>query len=525
MLKYVNSTDLYSAIELGCRTMCSVFNADDNDIPFFRSRVWPNAFLSFASWTNEAHIPGRHLNALLSAEAAAGVQVDEDAIRKHADAAYYSFSGLIPLPLNRDESHGSHPKTPVGAMNQFCGHNIREGMHAMYALSRFRKDPKADQVMHRAIAYIQENFIPNLAWDAEAQKAMGLEPSFYAFLHDAPRSIGPLVKYYRATGYVPALQLAVQLAEAALPYFPEDGSFDADRLKCPHVHSVTSVLSSLAQLGETLNDHALLDRVRSFYDKGMWAMCNELGWFEEMTDGGTRGEVNCSGDMLETALILAKFYGPKYYDDAERVIRGHILPSQIRDISFIAEQENPEGKDGLRDVANRHLGAFGFPAPYGHHPRELDDISFNMDIVGGTVGSLCEAYAACTSCENGIHRVNLLFDRETEYLKVQSPYTHDGLIVTVKQAGPLFIRIPSWLNPTEIQVSGANWLLSGEWIYVPQPEIGVPVYVMFPLTVRDVTLHHTKYTLKARMRGDVVEAMENEGMDMTFFPDYPTTEE
>ena len=47
----------------------------------------------------------------------------------------------------------------------------------------------------------------NLAWDAEAQKAMGLEPSFYAFLHDAPRSIGPLVKYYRATGYAPALQL------------------------------------------------------------------------------------------------------------------------------------------------------------------------------------------------------------------------------------------------------------------------------------------------------------------------------
>lgn len=522
MLKNVNTTDLYSAIELGCRTMSNVFNADDNDIPFFRSIAWPKAFLSFSAWNNESHVPGRHLNALLAAEAVAGVRVEDEVIRKHAAAAYYSFSGLIPLPLNRDEDA---QRNPIGELKQFSGHNIREGMHAMYALSRFRKDKKADQVMHRAIAYIQENFIPNLAWDSEKLKTMGVEHGFYAFLHDAPRSIGPLVKYYRSSGYEPALQLAVQLAEAALKYFPESGAFDPDQLKCPHVHSITSVLSSLAQLGETLNDHALLDRVRGFYDNGLQAMCNELGWFEEMTNGGTRGEVNCSGDMVETALILAKFYGPKYYDDAERILRGHILPSQIRDTDFIVEQENPEGKDGLRDVANRHLGAFGFPAPYGHHPREMSSISFNMDIVGGTVGSLCEAYAACTSYENGIHRVNLLFDRETEYLQVQSPYTHDGLIVTVKQAGPLFIRIPTWLEPAEIQVTGADWLLFREWIYVPQPEVGVPVHVTFPMVVRDVTLHHTKYTLKARLRGDIVEAMENEGMGMTFFPDYPDTEE
>ena len=34
-LQDVNTTDVRSAIELGCRTMSSIFNADDNDIPFF----------------------------------------------------------------------------------------------------------------------------------------------------------------------------------------------------------------------------------------------------------------------------------------------------------------------------------------------------------------------------------------------------------------------------------------------------------------------------------------------------------
>ena len=65
-LQDVNTTDVRSAIELGCRTMSSVFNADDNDIPFFGSYVRPQAELRFSAAHSEAHVPGRHLNALLN---------------------------------------------------------------------------------------------------------------------------------------------------------------------------------------------------------------------------------------------------------------------------------------------------------------------------------------------------------------------------------------------------------------------------------------------------------------------------
>ena len=34
-LRNVNTTDIAAAIEAGTRTMASVFNADDDDIPFF----------------------------------------------------------------------------------------------------------------------------------------------------------------------------------------------------------------------------------------------------------------------------------------------------------------------------------------------------------------------------------------------------------------------------------------------------------------------------------------------------------
>ena len=49
-------------------------------------------------------------------------------------------------------------------------------------------------------------------------------------------------------------------------------------------------------------------------------------------------------------------------------------------------------RSDLGDVANRHRGAFGFPAPYGHAPLDYEEIRFNMDIVGGATGSLCEAW-------------------------------------------------------------------------------------------------------------------------------------
>ena len=59
-LRDVNTTDIGSAIRAGCRTMASVFNADDNDVPFFGSQVWPDPHMAFSSVHDESHVPGRH---------------------------------------------------------------------------------------------------------------------------------------------------------------------------------------------------------------------------------------------------------------------------------------------------------------------------------------------------------------------------------------------------------------------------------------------------------------------------------
>ena len=94
----VNTTDMVAAIELGCRTMQNVFNADDGHCPFFSSQIRPLTQFAFSEFHGESHVPGRHLNALLTAEDVVGITLNENAVDHHRRAAFLSFSGAVRLP-------------------------------------------------------------------------------------------------------------------------------------------------------------------------------------------------------------------------------------------------------------------------------------------------------------------------------------------------------------------------------------------------------------------------------------------
>ena len=511
----VNTTDIRAAIELGCRTMANVFNADDNDIPFFGSEVLPNPRLSFSNVHSESHVPGRHLNALLNAEDAAGISISEEAVEKHAAAAFFSYSGPVPLPMNRDRMDG-----PI---ENFNDHNVREGMHALYALVKYRNSDRAREVAESSIEFILDAWDPVDGWDREGMSAAyGIRWTRQnTFVTGVARAIGPLVKYYRATGSGKAIELASLLAEKATSeFFLPDGSYDREKFGT-HTHSTTCVMSSLAQLADLTGDAALLERVRAFAGNGLWAIRDELGWVIESSADDSppdRGEGNNTGDIVETDLILGRHGFPEYFQDAERILRGHLLPSQLRDAEFIPEPENPSNEDGLRNVKERHLGAFGFPAPYGHRPIGLERVSFNMDIVGGVVGTLCEALReGVVKGADGV-RVNLLFDQNTPDALVKAGESPGQVSVTAKHAAPLWIRLPRWADRSALRVWGTeDYRFFGDYLFVAQPEPGKPVSLKYPAARTEITLAHRTRNIRTVLEGDAVVAMDNFGDDLTFF--------
>ncbi len=514
-LSNVNTNDIRAAIELGCRTMSNVFNADDNDIPFFGSEVLPNPRLRFSNVHSESHVPGRHLNALLNAEDAAGVLISEEAVEKHAAAAFFSYSGPVPLPMNRDRVDG-----PI---ENFNDHNVREGMHALYALVRYRDSERARELAESSIAFILDAWDPVNGWDRKKMtSAHGIRWTRQTtFITGVGRAIGPLVKYYRATGSGKALELASLLAEKATSeFFLPDGSYDREKFGA-HTHSTTCVMSSLAQLADLTSDAALLERVRAFAENGLWAIRDELGWVIESSADDSppdKGEGNNTGDIVETDLILGRHGHPAYYQDAERILRGHLLPSQLRDADFIPEPANPADEDGLRNVRERHLGGFGFPAPYGHRPLGLERISFNMDIVGGVVGTLCEALReGVVKGPDGV-RVNLLLDQDTPDARVQAGEASGRVSVTTKHATPLWIRLPQWADRASLQVWGTeDYRILGDYLFVAHPETGKPIALEYPAVRTEIVLAHRTRSIRTVLEGDAVVAMDNCGADLTFF--------
>ena len=518
----VNSTDIRAAIALGCRPMQCCFDADHDHVPLFYSRLWPKADLRFDEWGSDAHIPGRHLSALLHAEAVIGVPIEKQALAHHTAAAIRSYSGAVMLPLNCCEIGGP----PVN----FNPHNVREGFQALHALLRYRGSQQAAELARQSIRTILQLWDPARGWDGGHFADLGIHfrPS-HSFVQGLARAIGPLVKLYRA-GIEPALELAMMLKEKLVRgFFLEEGRYDPERC-FTHVHSVTCVLSSLAQLAELLVDGALMKRVEAFYDNGLWELRDQLGWSMEVfgQEHSDHGETNNTGDILETALILGRWGRIDGLHDAERILRGHLLPSQLRDVSFVTDPPNPDRLDRLHDLADRHLGAWGMPAPYGHlsagRGRE-GGLCFNLDMVGGVVDSLCAAYEQVTSHEEGGHHVNLLFDHETEAICVESPYTHDALRVHLKKPGPLWVRMPPWLAPEDVTFEGTDaapaWTNGG--IVLADPPLDRPLTIRFPLKVQQLTVSQKVHIhpIRVSLKGDQVTAMDHFGMPLTFFPPFP----
>ncbi len=519
-VRNVNTTDLKAALELGTRCMSGLFNADDPEgVAFFSSRLRPDARLGFSVAHSEAHVPGRHLNALLEAEDAAGVEVEEEVVRRHRRAALLSYSGAAALPLNRKEIGGP----PVS----FCPHNLREGFHALHALAAFRGDGEAAELAERSVGCILDLWSPSQGWNEARLESLGLEyMACQGFVHGEARMLGPLVKIHRTTGSAAALELALVVRDKLLAEaFHEDGSWDPVGVGTTHVHSITCCLSSLAQLATHLGDAVLMQRVRAFYDHGLWRLRDEIGWTPESTaqTDSDHGEANNTGDILETALILGRHGCASAYADAERILRCHLLPSQLRDASFIEEPPNPEGLDGLRDLTGRHLGAFGFPAPYGHESagKGRANLSFNMDIVGGACAAIAAACREVARSDGaGVH-VDLWFDWENETASVGSPYTHDGrLNVRVRRPGPLWLRLPPWLEG-DLPLTGDSPepRRVGDHLFFRDLPAGTGIEARIDFPHREVVLspHLHRRPIRARLRGDAVAAMDGFDADLTWF--------
>ena len=523
--KYVecNTRNIDLAIKLGMGPMQSFFDKERDNLPFFGNQMAPlDGFGNFHHPTfSAAHIPGRWLVALLHAEEVSGITPDPVAIENLKKWAYACMSEAnIGFPACRDFEKGEFIK-----MTDL--HNLRETMHAMYALYKYRNEEKAREYALTIIRTLDKYFdFEKGRFDKERYESETGVTITYSCNHPSEgiifpvnfgRYIGPLVKFWKASGEPEALSQAIKLSEVCFEHILLD-DYDYDSVRFGgHTHSTTAMMSSLAQLGDATSSNEILDRVDRFFNCGLKRIALPFGWCIE-GDGrhdNLVGEVNNTSDIMETCLILGRHGYDGYYSLAEEILRGHFLPSQLLDPSFIPEYEDESDCSRYR-VASRSVGSFGFPTPYGHEDRPGAWISFNWDIVGGSVNGLCEAYKALSFTEGSVLVVPLHFAAERDTHTANDLYADNGIIKikAKKDFTSVKTRIP---RRSRIISSSLPYTVKGEWIYTAPLKKGEELVITLELMSEDVRYNFRGFDIKMRYRGEETIGANNGDRRLCFF--------
>lgn len=524
--KYIetNLHDLDMAIREAKNPMCEWYDPKHDDLPYFENIVTGNRFGNYhhTSWSC-GHCPGRWAESLFFSQFVTGMELDPTVFQKLKKWVFKVYDNQIHLPANIDLDTFELKKEV-----DLC--NLRESFFGLTVVYLYDHDVRALAIAEDVIMTVEKYFdFENGKWDAFAyEKATGaksvglftgdLEQT--RFCNTFGRFIGGLIRYYQISYSSAALTLACKLADIALKTVVlEDGSFDPNRTAM-HPYSTTSMLSGIALLADITGDMLLFKRLKAFMENGFYQIAIDTGWVtENLNRTNLVGEINDSCDLLEVCLFLGKAGFSEYYERAEQMLRGHILPSQLLDPCFISDEYNDD--DSKSYMARRVKGSFGFPTPYSHEDEPGSEISYNWDIIGGVSG-LCWSKCYQTTEDNNIYSINLLFDYENQDIKFVSPYQHNDILsVKLRVKKNLRIRLSRRMDrkqlEKELQESGIAFCILGDWLYLNHLAVGHTYSFRLPLIEEDKEYKFKDHKLIFQWKGDSVIAASSQGKRLCFF--------
>ena len=180
-------------------------------------------------------------------------------------------------------------------------------------------------IRHPRGLYLPEGYYRPAGWSYD-------QPGFHAGIEEYNAAIvPPAIRLYEIAGYQPALELATGLVDFAVYYTPcylPNGRFrpSEDMLES-HFHTRSNFILGVLKLGLVAQRREYVSWARQSYDQARdWG--TDFGWFPEGLPL-RHGETCCTTDMLEIALLLGAHVDRRYYADAERYGRNHLLETQF----------------------------------------------------------------------------------------------------------------------------------------------------------------------------------------------------
>jgi hypothetical protein len=326
-----------------------------------------------------------------------------------------------------------------------------------------------------------------------------------------------LSRWYAMTGDQKALDLATKLVNFLLhPRWwgvasgapePEAVVGHEHGQAAYHLNGREMVLRALIEYAAVTHDLGLMELVRDGYEYIRQMGIPRIGWIPHYP-----GRCGCwSGRLVALAIKLCDA-GYDYWEDVDQYVRNELVEQQLLRadlVSAISEAGPPHDvsvpQETADSVIERNIGAL---AHFGDDPTCLgtDLGSASCCLQAGSQG-LYYAWEGIVRCTDDVAQVNLLLNRASPWLDLDSSLPYEGkVVIRNKTARKLFLRIPRWVQKPALrcrvseQATTLTWL--GNYLVFEAIHPGDVVTVEFPMVEEVVA-----YTSKGRTRShDILAA-------------------
>ena len=510
---------LKQSMQLAGQNMLGLLDPDCNYLPYWELKVTPKYEAKFKKWWT-AHNIGRWLDAMFRLEEAIGFEIPAkivEAMSKNTRVYFDNPDHICLCPDSEMLYNDTDKRAKFWDL-----HSLREGMLGLNALARWRKDEWAVEMGRKMIASVDAKLNDDGTWDIKKFDASQRGPNVIHNLLGCDthgRMLEAVIWFHETTGDLSALRFADRLAKFHLANTAtEDGTINP-AIKADHTHSYFGTLRGLLLYGQLTNQRQYIDRVAKAYQVTIPNVVHESGYTSHNMVHESIGETTSPGDATQIALWLSRLGYSEFLDDAERLVRARLLPSQIIETPPLTPLTG-EKTDALRDLSSRVIGAYG-----GCHGRPHSHKLGVTDVTAATLHSLIDVYQHTTEFSEGRLTIRFHFDYEDDRVKIASQRANQKaeLQITTKVACPIAIRVPKFAPRESIRVrigtEKPDFVLTGNFLQLGQLPAGANVTMSYALPERQTRERGQGTDYEIHWRGDdVVGVSPNDD----FYPFYPT---
>jgi hypothetical protein len=506
---------LEQSLRLAGQNLLSILNPEENYLPYWELSVSPDYKAGLKRWW-PAHNLGRWWDAMLRLEEAIGFEIPKNVERAMSENVRLFFNNPDHICLAPPEKVRA-----CGGETRWDLHSLREGLLALNALARWRKEEWAVEQGKLMIKSLDEKLRDDGSWDLEKFDVYRKRGG--AVIHNLDqcdthgRMLEALVWFFETTGELSAFRLAERIAEY---HFAQTTTADGainPAAKADHTHSYLGTLRGLLLFGRLTRQSRFIDRVEAAYRVNVPRITTEAGYTSHNMAEESIGETTSPGDVAQLALWLFEQGREEFIDDAERLVRARILPSQIRQTPPLHPAAEGGG-DEYRDLEKRIVGGYGGCHGHAHGGKRAV-----TDVTSADVHTLVNIYQHVAVKTGDAIEVLFHFDYEDSRIRsVCRRETQAELSVTLKSDATLAVRVPGWTPRSSVRVrlGGEAYppVFAGQFLWTGRLPAGSCVTVEYALPEKQTKEKGLRTEFEVFWRGDEVTGVRP---NMDFYPFYP----